>query len=212
MSKAIQQLYLRMIKTAPGVGPLCPQGLPMVFGPDPTRKSPNPGSYMMPNPKTGQPEPVVFPSMYWVMCPLVRSRISMIEATDGMSRMERRIAEDPAKTAALAAAHAAHREDFLARGGDPNLGAGVGGGNGRGIKCLHTHYAHYLATGENIVGELVAQMIANQPECQSPCVKCPGARKKYSSTNENNKDYDMNPDWTLPATDLFSKQNTEKTN
>jgi hypothetical protein len=28
------------------------------------------------------------------------------------------------------------------------------------VKCLHSHYAHYLATGNNVVGEWVAQALA----------------------------------------------------
>lgn len=29
------------------------------------------------------------------------------------------------------------------------------------VKCLHTHYAHYLATGQNIVGEWVQAALDN---------------------------------------------------
>ena len=27
------------------------------------------------------------------------------------------------------------------------------------VKCLHTHYAHYLATGQNLVGEWVQELL-----------------------------------------------------
>lgn len=29
------------------------------------------------------------------------------------------------------------------------------------VKCLHTHYAHYLATGNNLVGEWVQELLDN---------------------------------------------------
>jgi hypothetical protein len=36
--------------------------------------------------------------------------------------------------------------------------AGVGGTR-RGVKCLHAHFAHWLAGGDDVVGEWVAQQL-----------------------------------------------------
>jgi len=71
----------------------------------------------------------------------------------------------------------------------------VGGGNGKGIKCLHTHYAHYLATGENVVGELIAKKLATMPQCSQPCVKC----VKNKKNNSEEEDYELNKHWTFPS-------------
>ena len=50
----------------------------------------------------------------------------------------------------------------------PQPSGGVAG-NQTGVKCLHAHYAHHAAGGENPVGEIVASWI--EPlDCDVPCV------------------------------------------
>jgi hypothetical protein len=85
--------------------------------------------------------------------------------------MEQKAAADPGFSDRLAAAHESYR---LAReelaGGDegPAPSGGVGGARD-GVKCLHAHYAHTRAGGDNPVGELVAAWI--EPlDCPVPCV------------------------------------------
>jgi|AntRauTorckE5430_2_1112549.scaffolds.fasta_scaffold76900_1 hypothetical protein len=41
------------------------------------------------------------------------------------------------------------------------LECGVGGvAYASQVKCLHVHYAHYLATGKNLIGEWVSEELA----------------------------------------------------
>ncbi len=50
----------------------------------------------------------------------------------------------------------------------PRPSGGVGGTR-EGVKCLHAHYAHHGAGGENPVGRLVADWI--EPlDCEVRCV------------------------------------------
>jgi hypothetical protein len=76
------------------------------------------------------------------------------------------------------ASYAAERQTLLPPGASPAPTGGVGGTRA-GIKCLHAHYAHSRAGGENPVGDLVREWI--EPlDCVVPCVV----------------DGEMNPDWT----------------
>ena len=55
------------------------------------------------------------------------------------------------------------------RSADKPAPSGGVGGTARGVKCLHAHYAHTAAGGDNPVGKLVAGWI--EPlDCEVPCV------------------------------------------
>jgi hypothetical protein len=120
-----------------------------------------------------------FPTLYWLTCPLASFRIGRLEASGGVKRMEAKAAADHAFAGALAEAHrsyTAERDALVSGGHGPRPRGGVGGSEG--IKCLHAHYAHTRAGGENPVGELVAAWI--EPlDCDVPCVV----------------DGDLNPGW-----------------
>ena len=55
----------------------------------------------------------------------------------------------------IAARYAAERGELLA--GAERWG-GVGG-TGRGLKCLHAHYAYHLAGGDDVVGRWTAERV-----------------------------------------------------
>lgn len=58
---------------------------------------------------------------------------------------------------------------------DPDLAivGMIGGGPAHRVKCLHAHYAHYLAGGDNPVGEFVEEALGGSPLTEDPCV-CSG--------------------------------------
>jgi hypothetical protein len=94
-----------------------------------------------------------------------------MEAGGGVKRMEQKAAADSGFAAALERAHAEYRverealEDGLT---GPSTVGGVGGARA-GVKCLHAHYAHTRAGGDNPVGDLVASWV--EPlDCSTPCV------------------------------------------
>lgn len=113
-----------------------------------------------------------FPTLYYLTCPLARIRVSRLEAAGGVREWTARVAEEPALAKSLAEAHddyAARRESLL----EPEhplhglLSGGVGGG--RGVKCLHAHYAHARVGGANPIGEAVLSGV--EPlDCRGPCV------------------------------------------
>lgn len=85
--------------------------------------------------------------------------------------MEQKAGSDPSFGDRLDAAnrsYAAERDRGVSGGADPSPSGGVGGARA-GVKCLHAHYAHTRAGGDNPVGELVAGWI--EPlDCVVPCV------------------------------------------
>jgi len=112
-----------------------------------------------------------FPTLFWLTCPLATTRIGRLESAGGVKRMESKARSDVEFGEALDRAHAAYaaqRDGYLPDDAGPAPSGGVGG-TARGVKCLHAHYAHTVAGGENPVGELVAGWI--EPlDCEVPCV------------------------------------------
>ena len=94
------------------------------------------------------------PTRYWLVGPAVTAAVGRLEAAGGVRRAEREV---PA--AAVADAHAryaAERDAALPlRHVGPRPSGGVGGTR-EGVKCLHAHYAWYLAGGDDPVGRWVA--------------------------------------------------------
>ncbi len=113
-----------------------------------------------------------FPTLFWLTCPLAISRIGRLEGSGGVKRMEAKAEADDVFRSALEEAHSSYedlRSQRLSQSDGPQPSGGVGGARA-GVKCLHAHYAHEVATGSNPVGQLVAGWI--EPlDCNEPCVK-----------------------------------------
>ena len=94
------------------------------------------------------------PTLYWLVGRQERQAVSRLESVGG-----RRAAEEAVDPEQLADAHrryAIERDAALAPGHlGPRPHGGVGGTR-RGVKCLHAHYAWYLAGGDDPVGRWVA--------------------------------------------------------
>lgn len=112
-----------------------------------------------------------FPTLYWLTCPLAATRIGRLEASGGVKRMESKAEADREFGAALEAAHrdyGAERDRLVTHEAAPRPQGGVGGTR-KGVKCLHAHYAHHAAGGDNPVGRVVADWI--EPlDCEVRCV------------------------------------------
>jgi uncharacterized protein len=98
------------------------------------------------------------PTRYWLVDRALVTRVSRIESGGGVRAAEAAVDGD-----ALAGAHvlyASERDAALPAGhAGPRPHGGVGG-TGRGVKCLHAHYAWYLAGGDDPVGRWVAAALA----------------------------------------------------
>jgi len=98
------------------------------------------------------------PTRYWLIDPAVRAAIGRLEAEGGVRRAEREV--DPEALAAAHQRYRAERDDALGPDHDGPRPSGGVGGTRTGVKCLHAHYAWYLAGGPDPVGEWVHQQLA----------------------------------------------------
>jgi uncharacterized protein len=105
------------------------------------------------------------PTRYWLVDPDLVLGVSRIEAEGGVRAAE--AAVDPDVLAAAHATYAAERDAALPSGHrGPRPHGGVGG-TGTGVKCLHAHYAYFLAGGDDPVGRWVAEQLT-APAAERP--------------------------------------------
>jgi hypothetical protein len=99
------------------------------------------------------------PTRYWLVGPSVREAIGRLEAAGGVKAAE--AAVDPAVLAAAHEAYRAERDQAVPQDHvGPRPSGGVGGTR-QGVKCLHAHYAWFLAGGDDPVGRWVAEQLAS---------------------------------------------------
>ena len=106
------------------------------------------------------------PTRFWLVSEADRLAVSRLESQGGV-----RQAADAVDSAELERAHeryAAERDAALPADHVGPRPAGGVGGTRRGVKCLHAHYAWYLAAGDDPVGEWVAARLAAEPSAGSP--------------------------------------------
>src|SRR5947207_11107097 len=94
------------------------------------------------------------PTRYWLVDRDLVRRVSRIEAGGGVRAAEAEIPADAIRRAHDA--YAAERDAALPVGHTGPRPHGGVGGTRTGVKCLHAHYAHYLAGGDDPVGAWVA--------------------------------------------------------
>ena len=93
------------------------------------------------------------PTRYWLVDEDLRRAVSTLEAAGGVRAAE--AAVDPAELTAAHAAYAAERDAAIDPGHTGPRPSGGVGGTRKGVKCLHAHYAWFLAGGDDPVGRWV---------------------------------------------------------
>jgi len=162
-----------------GVAHRCPYGYPQVVVTHPLHRD--------------DERFVVFPTLFWLSCPFVGAAVARLESTGGVKRFESRLARDPALAVRSRAAHDAYREERRALlsleelaflrdvGALDRLETGIAGlASPHRVKCLHAHLAHFLARGENPIGEAVATELI-QLFCPAERVLCAGIAEEGPS-------------------------------
>lgn len=112
-----------------------------------------------------------FPTTFWLACPLASKHVGRLEAEGAMVGYNELLADRN-----VAEAYTAAHERYVAFRNE--LGAPVprnpsAGGMPARVKCLHSLYAHHLATRDNPIGERVAGQLEPMA-CPGPCVDVPG--------------------------------------
>lgn len=98
------------------------------------------------------------PTLFWLTGRRQVREVSRLEAAGGVTAAQAAVSAD-----ALAAAHSRYAAERDARLPDGYAGprpAGGVAGTRRGVKCLHAHYAYFLAGGDDPVGRWVAEQVA----------------------------------------------------
>lgn len=94
------------------------------------------------------------PTEFWLIDRNLNRRIGTLEAEGGVRAAENAVGMETLDR--LHARVARRRSGTLGDNGDPAVvPTGGVGGTRRGVKCLHAHYANWLATGDDDVGEWV---------------------------------------------------------
>lgn len=178
--EVITAQLMRKPRGVVGIARRCPRGCPMVIVTMPIIKGPR------------GLEP--FPTLFWLSCPYLVKEVSRLEALSIISKIESHLKVQDFLKRLLIYAHKEYRllrrELLLKLEGVPqNLikaveETGIAGvRNFDHIKCLHAHYAHYLATGKNPVGMIVHKILQGRlslETCGEPC-KVAGRRGRKIS-------------------------------
>lgn len=97
------------------------------------------------------PDGTPMPTRYWLCDPGLRSAIGTIESEGGIDAVEAALGLHV--IAVTHDAYAAERDTALPVDLEGPRPSGGVGGTRVGVKCLHAHYAHWLAGGDDPVGE-----------------------------------------------------------
>ena len=99
------------------------------------------------------------PTRYWLVGQAERRVVAELESHGGVGRAE--AAVDAVELAAAHATYAAERDAAIPAGYDGPRPFGGVGGTRVGVKCLHAHYAWFLAGGDDPVGRCVEASISD---------------------------------------------------
>jgi hypothetical protein len=98
------------------------------------------------------------PTRYWLVGRREVLAVSRLESTGAVRRAEAEL--DPAEIGDAHRRYASERDASLPAGHTGPRPHGGVGGTRVGVKCLHAHYAWFLAGGDDPVGAWVARQLA----------------------------------------------------
>jgi len=105
--------------------------------------------------RSGRP----MPTLYWLVSPHDRLLVSRLESSGAISIAEAEVDADELVVAHEA--YCAERDELIPEDYDGHRPSAGVGGTRVGIKCLHAHYAYFLAGGSDPVGAWVAERLAD---------------------------------------------------
>lgn len=101
------------------------------------------------------------PTRFWLVGRDANRAVGRLESDGGVRLAEQEI--DPAAVEAAHRAYAAERDAAIPPGHTGPRPSGGVAGTRTGVKCLHAHYAWFLAGGDDPVGRWVADRLAAHP-------------------------------------------------
>ncbi len=97
------------------------------------------------------------PTRYWLVGEPERTLVAELESGGGVREAERAI--DPSALATAHERYAAERDAAVPTGYEGPRPFGGVGGTRQGVKCLHAHYAWFLAGGDDPVGQWIDEKL-----------------------------------------------------
>jgi uncharacterized protein len=97
------------------------------------------------------------PTRYWLVGQAERDAVSRLEAAGGVRSAQAEV--DPEKLDDAHRRYATERDAALPKDWNGPRPSGGVGGTRVGVKCLHAHYAWFLAGGDDPVGRWVASHV-----------------------------------------------------
>ena len=123
------------------------------------------------------------PTRYWLLpSALANNAIGRIESTGGVRRAELEIAAEVIE--AIHNAYAQERDRALPVGWSGPRPSGGVGGTRTGLKCLHAHYANYLAGNDDAVGAWVEARLPPEERDQRVQGACLNAPDPHSTQTQ----------------------------
>jgi hypothetical protein len=98
------------------------------------------------------------PTRYWLVDRVLVTRVARLESAGGVRAAE--AAVEPSELLDAHARYASERDAAIPEHHNGPRPHGGVAGTRRGVKCLHAHYAWYLAGGNDPVGRWVAAALA----------------------------------------------------
>ncbi|HET9733314.1 MAG TPA: DUF501 domain-containing protein [Acidimicrobiales bacterium] len=98
------------------------------------------------------------PTLYWLVGEEQRRQVGRLESDGGVKAAESAV--DPLELAGAHQRYAAERDAMIPPGWSGPRPQGGVGGTRRGVKCLHAHYAWFLAGGDDPVGRWVHERLS----------------------------------------------------
>ncbi|MEY2426166.1 MAG: uncharacterized protein QOI61_1738 [Actinomycetota bacterium] len=98
------------------------------------------------------------PTLYWLVGSDASKRVGQLESHGGVRQAEAEV--DPVALADAHSRYARERDALLDASYEGPKPSGGIGGTRTGVKCLHAHYAYFLAGGDDPVGAWVAERLA----------------------------------------------------
>lgn len=102
------------------------------------------------------------PTLYWLIGPAQTLEVSRLESRGGVRRAEMEV--DPEAVRSAHDRYAAERDAAVPSDHDGPRPSGGVGGTRKGVKCLHAHYAWFLAGGDDPIGRWVHEQLHEQLE------------------------------------------------
>jgi len=106
------------------------------------------------------------PTRFWLVDRALVIAIGTLESEGGVKAAE--AAVDPDQLRAAHDAYGVERESLIPPGHDGPRPFGGVAGTRQGVKCLHAHYANYLAGAPDPVGVWVADRLAERGQAYDP--------------------------------------------